>query len=199
MFAAVDRQTGQPSRWVRVETHRYYLTLAERPAANGAEGAAIAMWTKLDGRRPELSAFGIRDRVGPRGERTLAFGPIPAPLAGQFANELDETMTMLRLELSESEYNRTRAVVEAWNKRSAVTGTDEVARSTLAFLGETAASLNRCSERIQIPGLAPAADDGGERTIRQPWDFIRGLRLLNNRQHVADGSFPFAWQPLPVR
>jgi hypothetical protein len=194
VLAMLDRETGEQRRWIRVETHRYFLTLAQRPAASGAEGAAIALWTTLDGRRTELAALGVRERLGLRGERTLAFGRIPASLAGRFATESDKDATMLRIELTDSEYAWTRAVFDAWSERSGISAADDIGESALAFLDETLASLNRCTERIQIPRLAPSGD-----ATRQPWAFIQRLRLLNDSRHVADGSFPFTWQPPPVR
>jgi hypothetical protein len=198
-FTTVNRESGEQSRWVRVETHRYFLTFAGRSAVGG--GSTLAMWTKVDGRRLELEALGLT--TTDRG--IAAFGRVPAKLANSFTTEpRDRSSAMMRLELTEAEYQRTQRVLEIWKQRLADarrSGADPYAL-LMEFLGDTARSLNQCGTKINLGNagalVSDAAVAGGQR-LQQPIEFIRLIRALNDMQHVTDDRFPFQWEPPPAR
>jgi hypothetical protein len=70
---AVRTEDAQ-SLWTRVQTHRYFLTFAYRPAESAERGAdGLVAWTTLDGRRTVVEAFGVRPAPDGRKSR---FSPI---------------------------------------------------------------------------------------------------------------------------
>jgi hypothetical protein len=112
-FTAREPQAaaGSQTVWQRVQTHRYFLTFAARNTSDSGEAAAFVMWTTLDGHRTELDALGSVQRGA-----VTRFGKIPFDLARGFATQGDVSRdVMMRIEISEAEYRRTRAVHRAWS------------------------------------------------------------------------------------
>lgn len=172
---------GSLETWARVQTHRYFLTFAARDAMAGGESAAFVMWTTLDGKRTVLDGLGVVRRGS-----EARFAKIPDDIARAFATQGDPARdAMMRIELSEAEYNRTRAVHRAWlgavPRRSAA---DPDTQAVL-FIEATVESLNRCARRIQPAGAG----------VRPAVELVRTLRKANDRRHVSDRAFPVRWKP----
>jgi hypothetical protein len=184
-----DSETGQLSLWSRVQTHRYFLTLAARPTA------AFVMWTRLDGKKTELEALGAASK-----NTTARFGRIPDELTKAFATESDPKSerrddVMMRIELSEAEYLRSRQVFEAWNtllSGNALADADPYAQA-VELLQATVQSVNRCSARLRPAEASTQAD-----SQRTALELVRAIRKANDRRHINDKIFPFRWQPPPV-
>ena len=163
--------------WQRVQTHRYFLTFAARNAPG--ESAAFVMWTTLDGRRTELDALGSMHKAG-----VTRFGRIPFELARAFAAQGDPKHdVMMRIELSEAEYRRTRAV-----HRTRVAAAGQGPRQdpdiqAAKLIEAVIESLNSCAPRIRHAS--------GQRPTEQ----VRALRQENDRRHVPDKAFPARWKP----
>lgn len=192
-------ETGHATKWVRVQTHRYFITFAAGGPEVAEGGSAFAMWTRLDGRSTELEAMGLYAATTGEGRAAAVFGRVPAALAERFATEGDhEEDAIIRLELDEAEFYRTRAVFEKWDKRlrSRTLGPGDAYTRALEILLEAAGSLNACGVRI-TPVAAPAAGEVDRR--QEPSELVRRLRQANRKRHVDDGTFPFVWEPPPPR
>jgi hypothetical protein len=181
-----DSESGEQASWSRLQTHRYFLTLATRDNA-----ATFVMWTTLDGQKPVYEALGAT-----RQGAAARFGRVPDETAQAFAregNRVDESM--LRIELSEAEYRRTHQVFEAWSAvlgRDALTG-DDADGQALALLDAALQSVNRCGVRIRT-----AQDGVSAAPARRPGELVRTIRQINDRRHVPDKQFPFRWKPPAV-
>jgi hypothetical protein len=192
-FTTLNRESGEQSRWIRVQTHRYFLTFAARPEGDAQGGPALVMWTKLDGRRTELEALGARVATGAAGGTATVFGRIPQALASEFAVESDrERGVMMRLELNEAEYHRTHALFAAWEQRlkDRSLPPDDPYRHVMKLLEAVTESLNQCREKIDVKTRPDQR--------QQPAELIRLMRAMNEVRHVADDVFPFVWEPPPV-
>jgi len=175
-----DSDTGEQSSWSRLQTHRYFLTLATRD-----NDATFVMWTRLDGQQPVYEALGESKQ-----NADAHFGRVPDEFMQAFVHEskrADETM--LRIELSEAEYRRTHQVFESWNAvlSSNVLAAGDADNQTLAMLDAALQSVNRCGPKIRT------AQAG-----RSPGELVRAIRKLNDRRHVPDKLFPSRWQPPAV-
>lgn len=186
-----DSPAGEQSLWTRLQTHRYFLTLATRDSSAGREAATFVMWTTLDGKKAAYEALGaVREGT------TARFGRVGDELVQAFARESkrpDETM--MRVELSEAEYRRTHQVFESWDALLArdVLATEDPDTQALGLLDAAIQSANRCGQKL------PATEDGATASsARRPGDLVRTLRRLNDRRHVPDKLFPFRWKPPAV-
>ena len=150
------------------------------------------MLTKLDGQRTEVEALGVRLPANGPGP-AAAFGPLPAAVTSEFArDDRRESHVMMRLELVESVYYRTRRVLKDWEQRvkEARLPSDDPSQLMMMFLADTIASVNVCGRTLELP-------EAGAPTP-QPLDVIRLIRTLNDRRHVGDDQFPFVWEPPPL-
>ncbi len=192
-FATINRESGKQSRWVRVQTHRYFLTFAARGTGEFA-GSAFAMWTKLDGRRTELDALGVHATGDGRGGTRVEFGRVPQALSREFTTDSDrDSDAMMRLELTEAEYRRTHDVFEIWERHARVGAfSDDPSGHVMEFLHEAEAGVNQCSEKLRLDDADVVASGVS------PLEFIRRMRELNRSWHVPDGAFPFVWEPFRV-
>jgi hypothetical protein len=186
---------GKQGYWMRVQTHRYFLTFAARSGAAG-DGAAFVMWTTLDGKKTQYDALGSVQQGGGKAH----FGKIPDAIARSFATQGDPTRdVMMRIELNEAEYRRTREVHREWTRAPvrSPAGDDPDARA-LRLIEAMLLSVNRCSTRIQpSEALAIARAAGAQVQVApsQPLEMVRTMRRTNDRRHVPDKAFPAGWKP----
>ena len=221
-FSTIHPADGRRARWVRAKTNRYFLTFAARsvkitgygddssttihPRDGRATqttygGPAFAMWTKLDGRKAEVETLGLYLITDSVGRMMPIVGAIPAELYGEFANENDKNSdVMMRLELSEADFERTRKVFKTWDKRvrEKTLLYDDPYLNAMEFLRRAAESLNLCGEKIQLHKLTWHQDDQivTKHNIPQhPLEYIRVMRKKNDKLHVTDERFPKDWRP----
>jgi hypothetical protein len=181
-----DSEAGEQSLWSRLQTHRYFLTLATRDNA-----ATFVMWTTLDGQKPVYEALGETKQ-----STASRFGRVPDEVMQAFARESNRVEeTMMRIELSEAEYRRTHQVFESWTAvlSSNVLATDDADNQTLALLDAALQSVNRCGMKIRT-----AQDGAAAAPARRPGELVRAIRKINDRRHVPDKLFPFRWKPPAV-
>jgi len=181
-----DSAAGEQSLWSRLQTHRYFMTLATRDDA-----ATFVMWTTLDGQKAGYEALG-QTKQG----TAARFGRVPDEVMQAFARESKRTdETMMRVELSEAEYYRTHQVYEAWNAVLSrdVLAADQADNQTVALLDAALQSVNRCGVKLRT-----AQDGATAAPARGPGDLVRAIRKLNDRRHVPDKLFPFRWKPPAV-
>ena len=132
---------------------------------------------------------------------TPVFGLIPAQLFADFANEKDDdSSVMLRLELSEAEFYRTKLIYQTWEnmvKNQKLPHRDAYL-NVMEFIRSTLESLNRCEEKVKLEKLNI---DRGDHPINRlesrqlPVEYIKILREENDRWHVLDGMFHSDWRP----
>jgi hypothetical protein len=178
------RSASDESSWTRVQTHRYFLTLAGR-----GDTTLFVMWTTLDGNTP------VREALGTTAQGTdVRFGRIPQQIAKAFVTQSERgDDAMLRVELSEAEYLRTHQVFVSWDNLVSrdLLAREQPKRQALLLLDATLQNMNRCSLRIRTVG------DTTTSTL-QPLDLVGSIRKLNDRLHVPDKAFPLRWQPPPA-
>lgn len=175
-------EAGEQFHWMRVQTHRYFLTFAARDNA-----ATFVMWTTLDGSTTELEALGATARG-----TDAHFGRIPRQLTAAFATQSERSDdAMMRVELSEAEYRRTHQVFVAWDTlvSRGLLAREDPRRQALLLLDATLQSMNRCGMRVRTADAS---------STLSPFDLIQSIRKLNARAHVPDKAFPFRWQPPPA-
>jgi hypothetical protein len=185
-----DTTAGEQSLWSRVQTQRYFLTLAARAGSAQQDPAAFVMWTTL-GSRTELEALGVTGTTD-----NSRLGRIPQKLATEFVRHSGRSDdVMLRIELSEADYHRTHRVLESWD---VVLKGDRLARNEPAaqfneMLDATLQSVNRCAARLKVPAAIAAGTAPGTAGT-SPLQRIRDIRTLNDKRHVNDKVFPFGWK-----
>lgn len=211
-FTIADLKTGQRTLWERVQAQRYFLTFAARGLRLPQLGPAFALWTTLDGRKTEVEALGVQLTSDEKGKTVAMFGPIQDELYTEFEQDIgseskgsdDQKVTdskvMMRLELSESEFERTHKILETWEKyvkAKALPNADPYLNA-MEFLTRTAQSLNQCEERIKLhkPDTSRPDDAIARHKVSQrPLEYIRLMRKKNDELHVSDATFPWAWRP----
>jgi hypothetical protein len=192
IFVTENPETRDRTRWVRAQTHRYFLTFAAR---GGPAQSAFAMWTTLDGRGAKIEALGLR--LENRGGTAPIFGPIPDRLYHEFENESDkDSDVMLRLELTEAEFESSHKVFETWAEyaRTAKLPHGDPYLNGMEFLKSAAENLNQCDEKLKLDATVGAATTQNSR--QQALEYVRGMRKKNKNLHITDGMFPSDWRPM---
>jgi len=191
IFVTENPETRDRTRWVKAQTHRYFLTFAAR---GGPAMSAFAMWTTLDGRGTKIEALGLR--LENRGGTAPTFGPIPDRLYHEFENEsVKDSDVMLRLELTEAEFERSHKVFETWSEyaRTAKLPHNDPNLNGLEFLKSAAENLNQCDEKLKLDTTVGAATT--QNSSQQALEYVRGMRKKNKNLHITDGMFPSDWRP----
>jgi hypothetical protein len=191
----VRREDAQ-SLWTRVQSHRYFLTFAYRPAEPEVRGAdGLVAWTSLDGRRTVVEAFGVRSA---RDGREPRFGPIVPDVVAELMAQPRESDAVLRIEINAAEYRRSHRMLEAWAALAStgVLAEDDPYDQTLDFLQTVVDSVDRC-RRTALLGreLMALMDDERIAAPERLRDAMRSLRKENSAAHVGNAAFPAKWAP----
>lgn len=221
-FTTIHPVDGRRTHWVRAKTNRYFLTFAARsvkltgysddssqeihpkdgrPTQEAYGGPSFAMWTKLDGRKTEVETLGIYLNTNGAGQTVPVVGAIPVELYREFVKEsTKDSDVMIRLELSEAEYERTHKVFNTWAKRVRDNTLlyDEPYLNAMEFIRRTAETLNLCGERVKLHKLNWLQTDhivGKNQIPAHPLEYIRDMRKKNDNLHVTDARFPADWRP----
>lgn len=200
-FTAKDPQSGLSTRWTRVQTHRYFLTLAGRRPDSEQGGSAFAMWTKTDGRKPERESVGLFQTKDEAGKAIGAFGAIPTETSVDFESESrKESEPMLRVELGEAEFERSHKILEAWRKRVEKHRLpfDDPYLNAVELFKNATENINVCRRETRVKTLDKLVLDdlaSKNQPVQRPIEYIRALRKKNNELHISDGSFPWNWRP----
>lgn len=221
-FVTIHPVDGRRTRWVRAKTERYFLTFAARgvkitgfsddsstdihpksgrPTGTILGGPAFVMWTRLDGRKTEVETLGLHLHSDGTGRTLPVVGAIPADLSKEFAKESrNDSDVMMRLELTEAEYERTRKVFRTWEKRvrEKTLLYDEPYLNAMEFIRRAAESLNQCGERLKLHKLNWLQNDQivtRYHLPQHPLEYIRDMRKKNDQLHVSDERFPADWRP----
>jgi hypothetical protein len=195
-FTTLDTESGSQLRWDRVQTRRYFLTFAVRSGKAPPDGAAFTMWTKLDGRKTEAEALGVFFAKDAKGKPAPVFGPVPAQLYNEFAEESEkDSDVMMRIELTEAEFERSYKVFEAWAEfaRVAKLPHKDPYLNGMEFLKSAAENLNLCDEKLNLQTTDGAA--AARNPHQQTLEYVRMMRKKNDNLHVTDRNFPTDWRP----
>lgn len=205
-FTTVDPMSEEKTRWVREQTHRYFLTLAARNAPQ-QDGPAFAMWTVLDGRKTEIEALGVQLTKDDAGKAVPVFGSIPPELYDQIIEENEKEkksnkaeIVLMRFELTEAEFKATHKVYEKWDEhvKSRNLPDADPYRNGLEFFREAVGGLNQCGEKVKLYRLTQSERDeivAKHKPPQQPSEYIRMTRKKNDELHVTDAMFPWVWRP----
>jgi hypothetical protein len=193
-FAA--RTEDAQSLWSRVQTHRYFVTFAYRPAESAERGAdGLVAWTSLDGRRAVVEAFGVRSA---RDGREPRFGSIVPDVVVELMAQRGEPDVVLRIEINAVEYRRSHRMLEAWAALAStgVLAENDPYEQTLDFLQTVVESVHQCRQ-APLLGREHMARMDDER-IAAPErlrDAMRSLWKANSAVHVGEAAFPAKWAP----
>lgn len=178
-------------RWLRVDTHRYFLVLAGRKGAfYDKSGPAFPMLIKKDERHTQVDAVGI---YAVRGSRY--FGSVPAETYQEFMKESGAPSdVMLRLAITESQYERGLKVLKSWERRAQEGALlyPDVSLDNILLAKQITESLNQCGEKIKVYKLDWDYEDkiSDKNPLPQiPFLFFKEMRRLNESLHVRDESY----------
>ncbi len=207
-FTALDPISEEKTRWVREQTHRYFLTLAARTGPLPQGGPAFAMWTVMDGRRTEIEALGIQLTKDDAGKTVPVFESIPSELYDKIIEENEkekkikqDEIVVMRFELTEAEFKKTHKTYETWDEYVKTRKLPEADphRNAMEFLGEAVEGLIQCGEKVKLYRLTRSERDeivAKHKPPQQPLEYIRMTRKKNDELHVTDAMFPWVWRPL---
>ena len=172
--------------------HRYFLVLAgQRGTFYDKSGPAFPMLIKLDGERTQVYGVGIYSIRGSR-----KFGSVPEETCLEFMKEpRDASGTMLRLEITSSQYERGLKVLRTWERRVKEDALlyRKSSMNNLLLVKEVAESLNQCGEKeIKVYKLDWSLEDRLSDEIppsQVPFLFFREMKRLNESLHVRDDKF----------
>ncbi|PYP88381.1 MAG: hypothetical protein DMF61_07260 [Blastocatellia bacterium AA13] len=182
-------------RWTRVELIRHFLVFAGREGNSLIGGPAFAMLIKKDGGQTTVEAEGLYFVQEHR-----QFGAIPKPLYEEFMKERNsKTDVMLRIEITQSEFDRSLAILRDWRRRAEERTLPYPPAQprglyvdTSVLLKQIAENLNQCVQRIKLYDLNWRSDDevAVNYNARQvPFQYLKRLRELNEERHVRDQEF----------
>jgi hypothetical protein len=208
-FTTLDPVSGQQTRWVREQTHRYFLTFAGRSGALSDSTLAFAMWTVMNGRQTKTEALGIQMTKGETGKVAPTFGPISAELYDRTiaesekdeTNRKQETIVIVRLELTEAEFEKTHQTHQIWKKLVTTHKLPHVDPylNVMEFLTRAAEGINQCGDKAKMN--RPTRFERDEIVAKldppkQPLEYVRITRKKNEELHVTNSMYPWVWRPL---
>ena len=191
-----------PTRWVRVDSNRYFLVLAGRIGTfYDGSGPTFPMLIKMDGQKTQIDAVGTYNVQGYWG-----FGSIPAETYNEFMKEpRKDSEVMLRLEITAAQYERGLKIVKTWVRRAQNNELlyPDVTMDNILVAKQVTESLNQCGEKFKLYKLDWSMEDyissGPLDTppiSRIPFRYFRELRRLNESLHVPDEKFHEAGHPM---
>jgi hypothetical protein len=207
-FTTREPATGKQTRWVREQTHRYFIAFAARSATPEQGGPAFVMWTVLDGRRPRIDALGVQLTKDEAGKTVPVFEPIPAELYEQVSepserekkSSKDETVIM-RFEINRAEFEKTHKVYETWEKhvKTRTLPHADAYLNGMEFFTKAIEGLTQCGEKAQLrkPTQSERAEIVSKHKPPQHLlEYVRMMRKSNGELHVSDVAFPWQWRPM---
>jgi hypothetical protein len=204
-FTTLDPVSKQQTRWVREQTHLYFLTFAVRSGQLPLEGHAFVMWTVLDGRKTETEALGVQPIKDEAGKIQQVFGPVPPEIYNQVAEDGDkdkksnkDESVFMRLELNEAEFQISHDLYQTWDryaKARSLPNADPY-MNAVEFLKRVAESLNQCEEKVKLLALSQREEIISKNNLPQfLLEYVKVMRKKNDELHVSNRVFPWGWRP----
>jgi hypothetical protein len=185
-----------PTRWVRVDSYKYFLVLAGRMGTfYDGSGPTFPMLIKTDGRQTQIDAVGTYDVRG-----YWAFGVIPPETYKEFMKEpRKDSDVMLRLEITAVQYERGLKIVKTWERRARNNELlyPDLTMDNILLAKQVTESLNQCSETFKLYKLDWSLEDRISSSSRYddtpvsriPFLYFKELKRLNQSLHVSDDKF----------
>jgi hypothetical protein len=181
-----------PSRWVKVDTNRYFMVLAGRSNVfYDSSGPTFPMLIKLDGQQAQIDAVGIY-AIGDKWH----FGTIPADTYRDFMKEPAKASdVMLRLEITGAQYERGLNILRTWERRvrEGALLYPDLFLDNILLVKQVTETLNQCGETVKLYKLDWSLNDHiseHNSYSRAPFMYFKELRRLNESLHVRDEKFP---------
>jgi hypothetical protein len=158
---------------------------------------------------PEMGAVGIyADDAG-----RAVFGAVPWQVYDAFLHEPERGSrgVMLRMQISEPQYERIRGVLSVWARRareSQLLYPDNLYMNNILLVKQATEELNRCTQTAHLYKLDWGIDDlisDNNASSRVPFLVFEELKRRNESLHVPDRSMPerlallAGSEPLPAR
>jgi hypothetical protein len=206
-FTTLDEGSEQKTRWLREQTHRYFLTFIARNSTPAQDGISYILWTMLDGRKAKTEALGYRIFKDEAGKAVPVFGQIPEEVYERITeeNEKDrkdkkEETVMMRFELTQTEFGSTRKLFEIWEQqlKTNTLPFSSPYQNQLEFLSHAIGGLQPCGAKTKLHRPTQRERDeiiSTQQLSQQPFEFIKRLRQKNTELHVDDTIFPWGWRP----
>jgi hypothetical protein len=185
-----------PTRWVRVDSYKYFITLAGRTGTfYDGSGPTFPMLIKTDGQQTQIDAVGTYDVRG-----YWAFGPIPPGTYNEFMREpRKDSDVMLRLEITAAQYERVLKIVRTWERRARNNELlyPDLTMDNILLAKQVTESLNQCGEKVKLYKLDWSLEDRISSSSprddnpfsRIPFLYFKELKRLNQSLHVTDEQF----------
>jgi hypothetical protein len=207
-FTTREPSTGTQTRWVREQTHRYFITFVARAGTPEQGGPAFAMWTVLDGRQPKVKALGVQFVKDEAEKVTPVFGPIPAEIYERISEQNEkekksgkEETVVMRFEVTRAEFEKTRKVYESWEKNAEARALPhaDAYQNAVEFFTKAIEGLMQCGEKVRL--RKPTQGERAEivSKFKPPQhlvEYVRVMRKSNGELHVSDVAFPWQWRPM---
>jgi len=190
------RPGSAPTRWVRVDPHRYFIVLAGRMGTfYDNSGPTFPMMIKTDGHQTQIDAVGIYANGG-----KWVFGTIPAETYNEFMKESRKDLdVMLRLEITSAQYERGLKIVKTWERRARNNELlyPDLPMDNILLAKQVTETLNQCGERFKLYKLDWSLEDHISSSsprddnpfTRIPFLYFKELKRLNQSLHVPDEKF----------
>ena len=208
-FTTVDLVSGAQTRWVREQTHRYFLTFAARRGSTSQANAALAIWTSMDGRETKTEALGIQMTRDAAGKVAPAFGPIASEIYDRIIEESErdkknlkgEESLIARFELNEGEFETTHETYLKWDKNVSAHKLPhpDPYLNAVEFFSRAVEGLRPCGDKVKINKLTRLELEEIIAKLnppQQPFEYISLMRKKNEVQHVTNSMYPWVWRPL---
>jgi hypothetical protein len=189
-FTTLDANS-EPTRWVRVDPEKQFIVFAATSGDIRIGGPAFVMLIRTDGEgRSRSDAFGFYTT-----ENERIVGPIPEALQNRYMSESRmDTDTMLRIELTAAEFERSLAVLRTWERRAREHNMlyDVPYLNNVVFMEQMALSLNACGDRIRTEKFGWNVNDkitAKHNLTQLPFYYIRELRAMNDSIHLRNEEF----------
>jgi hypothetical protein len=180
---------------VQAGTERHFVVFAGRTQVFfERSGPTFVMLMRAGADEAEIGAFGIHADAGGK----PVFGAVPASEYARFLRDgAAASGVMLRVEVSEPQYQRVLGILRNWDRRVRERALlyPDVAMDNILLVKQASEELNRC-EATLVPyrldwGLE---DEVSEHNIalRIPFEYFRTLKQLNASRHVPDSAMPAA-------
>ena len=204
-FTTRETASGRQTRWVREQTHRYFLKLAARTGQHPHGSLAFAVLTVMDGRNTISDALGIQPIKDDAGKTSPSFGPVPAEVYDGVGEESEkdkrnsrEETVIVRFELTRTEFEAIQKTFQTWGKHvkdRALPHADPYLNG-IKFLRMTAEGLDQCGEKTGLYRPSQTVIDSAFDPPRRMTEYIKIMRKKNDKLHLSDAVFPWQWRPM---
>jgi hypothetical protein len=185
------------SRWAPSATTHYFLVLAaSQNVFYDGSGPSFVMLMKTDAAtdEAEMGAVGIYADD----KRRPVFGSVPAKTYDAFLKEPGKRSSdiMLRLEITEPQYERELEIMQTWDRRARegqLLYQQDVFMNNILLVKQATEELNRCRRAVDLYKLDWGTEDrisDEHPRSRVPFLVFEEMKRRNASLHVPDSRMP---------